>query len=451
MSQFRVIAAKNDQRVELIISHPTEEAARESLHQQGYSIIEIKKLQDQDKNSGNFYYFTVLVWGQEKAGKIESDDIFRAYVKLVDDLHYDVKIIYTDNDITDEERLYVTAKTKESYTEYKKQEKAKMVTEPEKKQENKNVPPEDKKTVLEKEVIKYQSIIIRVIQKLENFVEFHSEVFWEQRTTTIKEILVWLKQMRQLTNITKLKMIGEIALLKIGQLELEISKNLAQQQKDEFLKQTNSLLRELGSSKQVGWNLEEAKDKLKSLFSEVFSKSSTEEIEVKWKKIVDQSSYSYYKNLRDISIYKEKLIETRKAKFAAFFKNRELYNKLSLKERLIIQNISIIEARIQKKKFSYSRLSKGFSYYNSAFVYLVQSVVNLVLQGVSIAVILLSIMNIFSGWEDVGVFWTLSSMPFFLLSLFLFAFIFSKARTFVSFGFWVGIYSIVFLLLRINF
>lgn len=95
----------------------------------------------------------------------------------MDDLHYDVKIIYTDNDITDEERLYVTAKTKESYTEYKKQEKAKMVTEPEKKQENKNVPPEDKKTVLEKEVIKYQSIIIRVIQKLENFVEFHSEVF----------------------------------------------------------------------------------------------------------------------------------------------------------------------------------------------------------------------------------------------------------------------------------
>jgi hypothetical protein len=451
MIQFRVIAAKNDQRVELIISHPTEEAARESLHAQWYSIIEIKKLQDLDKNSGNFFYFTVKIWSEEKSGKIESDDIFRAYVKLVDDLNYDVKTIFTDKDITDEEKLYVTAKTKETYAEYKRQEKIKAVPEPENKQDGKVVKTEDKKTVLEKEVLKYQTVIIRVIQKLENFVEFHSETFWGERTAVIKELLVWLKQLKQSTNIAKLKMVGEAVLLKIGKLELEISHSLVQKQKDEFLKQTNGLLRELGSNKQVWGNIEEAKDKLKSLFSEVFAKNEQEITDTKEKKTQDQSSYSYFKNLRDLSIYRDKLKETKKVRLIAFFKNRELYKKLSLKERLIIQNIAIIEARIQKKKFSYSRLSKGFSYYNSVFSYLLQSFVDVILQGISVAVVMIVFMNLFQWWKTIGVFWTLSGMPFLLVSLFLFVFIFSKTRTFLSFGFWIGIFSVIFLLLRINF
>ena len=39
---------------------------------------------------GNFFFFDSLI-----NGKIQSDDIFKAYRKLIEDLKYDVLAIYT--------------------------------------------------------------------------------------------------------------------------------------------------------------------------------------------------------------------------------------------------------------------------------------------------------------------------------------------------------------------
>jgi hypothetical protein len=44
---------------------------------------------------GNFFFFDSLINGNIQTGKIQSDDIFKAYRKLIEDLKYDVLAIYT--------------------------------------------------------------------------------------------------------------------------------------------------------------------------------------------------------------------------------------------------------------------------------------------------------------------------------------------------------------------
>ena len=72
------------------------EEARNILHKQGYSIIEIQEVVETSlAQEGNFFFFDSLINGNIQTGKIQSDDIFKAYRKLIEDLKYDVLAIYT--------------------------------------------------------------------------------------------------------------------------------------------------------------------------------------------------------------------------------------------------------------------------------------------------------------------------------------------------------------------
>lgn len=44
MQNFQAICAKNNQKVELVVQYNSLEEARQALHKQGYSIIEIKEV-----------------------------------------------------------------------------------------------------------------------------------------------------------------------------------------------------------------------------------------------------------------------------------------------------------------------------------------------------------------------------------------------------------------------
>lgn len=46
MQSFQAICAKNNQKVELIVQYNSLEEARQALHSQGYSIIEIKQVEE---------------------------------------------------------------------------------------------------------------------------------------------------------------------------------------------------------------------------------------------------------------------------------------------------------------------------------------------------------------------------------------------------------------------
>ena len=59
-------------------------------------MIEIQEVVETSlAQEGNFFFFDSLINGNIQTGKIQSDDIFKAYRKLIEDLKYDVLAIYT--------------------------------------------------------------------------------------------------------------------------------------------------------------------------------------------------------------------------------------------------------------------------------------------------------------------------------------------------------------------
>ena len=120
MLYFQVTAAKNNEKVNLIVGYNSEEEARNNLHSQGYSIIEIRETLPPEEGKReilgkNTFFFDILLSGEKKSGQIVSEDIFKAYQKLVDDLKYQVIYIYDSKEATLEEKEFSTAKVKESY------------------------------------------------------------------------------------------------------------------------------------------------------------------------------------------------------------------------------------------------------------------------------------------------------------------------------------------------
>lgn len=168
--------------------------------------------------------------------------------------------------------------------------------------------------------------------------------------------------------------------MKIGELEMELAGSRIDVKRSDFLKDTNKLLKDFGSSKKVGSEADEFKSKLKLIFQsfveDIVQKDPNEQaVESK----VDTSSYVYFKNLRELGIYKEKLREINKEVLRAFFAPKEKKIRLALKKRLILQNISLIQNRIENKKFSYTRIVKGFQYYQDILFYIIRSTADIAL------------------------------------------------------------------------
>jgi type II secretory pathway component PulF len=66
MQSFRAICAKNNQKVELIVQYNSLDEARQALHKQGYSIVEIKEV-NETENRGKVFYFDIIVDGNKKS------------------------------------------------------------------------------------------------------------------------------------------------------------------------------------------------------------------------------------------------------------------------------------------------------------------------------------------------------------------------------------------------
>jgi len=122
MANFVAVCSKNGQRVELSLSKASIEEAKSELHNQGYAIIEIHESSETASatpSSLSTFYFDILVEGKVKSGQIKSFDSFRAYIKLVDDLHYHVVSIYESPSSGEEEPRFFTNRIREMYAVYK--------------------------------------------------------------------------------------------------------------------------------------------------------------------------------------------------------------------------------------------------------------------------------------------------------------------------------------------
>ena len=445
MPFYKVVAAINGKKVELTAKFDSVEIARETLHKDGYSIIEIHETTAPADITNDVFYFEIVHQWQKKSWKIQSDDILKAYRKLVDELKYQLISISTTPDATEEDKAYTTAKVREAYDEYKKRN---IEIEKEKPVEKKNEATEstDQDWFLEREVKKYQAIISTVYNKMEVFINTHTEALGEERISKIKELLPVLRQMRQGSNIDKLRIIGEASLIKIWELELEllaINKNL---ERSQFLKETNTLLRDLWSNRRIWNDFSVARKKISQIFQDIFSSSEAENTKPPVQR-ADTGSFIILKNLRELSIYKERLAATKKEILRSLFWNSAKRKRLILKKRLIEQNIQIIESRISKKTFSYTKLAKGIWYYEDVIVFIIKSITDIVLYSLALAILVLAALSIFNASLSQQLF----SIVFVGSILSSFVVIFNGLRSFVGVTLGSWIFFLVSFALQINF
>lgn len=375
MQSFQAVCAKNNQKIELIVRYNSLEEARHELHLQGYSIIEIKEVELKDRD-GWVFYFEILINDKKKSGQIQSSDIFKAYVKLVDDLHYNVISIYDDVNITPEEKVAITSKVRAWYELYQSQNVKKEIKKEARVEQTTQVQAQSSdisKTFIGKEIQAYYLLIDKILLKIEYILNTYSQYLDPERKTKLQNFFITFRQLKNTTNIDKLRIISESALIKIWELEVELLRTNTSIQKKEFLNETNDLLKKFWSSHKVINPETDTLIKIRRITKDIFSALFSKDEAIKTEKKIDTRSFVYLKNLRELHTYKDKLSTVNKELFLAtiLFK-KEKVTYLSIKKRLILQNIQLIEKRILSVRFSYTSIVKGLGYYVDILLFLVR-------------------------------------------------------------------------------
>lgn len=376
MPKFKIVASKSNKKYSLILTANTESEARERIHNEGYSILSVQIAEDTDIQ-GKKFIFEVLTSTGVKKGVIVGNDILKAYIKLVDELAYNVLCLYPEEDegkltaeekqkiITDLARWLELLKSKQKHTENtpKKEEGS-----------AKDTSQIDESFYLKKELEETHKLIDKVIEKLTPIINKEkqyniSEEKFEKLNTLYGSIITLKKS----TNISKLREIGELALIKIGAIELETLESKKSAEAKKYLWETNTLLKKIGSKKQF---IEKNKDigYLLSLFIESFSEKFQELRSVKnalkekkEKMLIDKDSYSFLKTVLLLEKYTERLKQNNKELLQNIgsiliptAKNKEISEKIFTKRRVIIQNISLLKAKKSWKVKSYTLAVKGY-------------------------------------------------------------------------------------------
>ena len=363
----------------LILSAINEIQARERVHKEWYSILNIESV-DEWSIVGHKYFFEGEKDGSIKKGKILWDDIFKAYLKLRKDLWYNVKVLYTEKDetLTWEEKEKIMKELEEEYNIFvwktKKTKWKKLKEEIEKNRE-------DKKQLgnfyLKKELDETYKLIDFVLEKIKPIIIGEEELDLNiEQKEKIKDIYNSIIKLKKTTNISKLKEIWELALLKIWKLELANLEKKQDKNSRELLKDTNKLLKKIGSKQQFIEKSKDIKEILSALlddtnkyFKVLFGRDKKNEKKQK----VDESSYSYIKNERLLKKYKEKLnLNTKDILKNTFsFQKRK---KLLLRRNVIKQNILLLLAKKKGVSFSYTFIKKWYSKFITKIVNTFQSI-----------------------------------------------------------------------------
>lgn len=450
--QFRAICSKWNQKLTLSLSASSIDEARTMLHGQGYSIMEIQEEWvsiKKDESNDNFFYFDAIINGQVKSGKIQSVDVFKAYTKLVDDLGYNILYIYTTEGMNETQKKVITAKVKDGYVMYK-QSMGFDMSEKKEQTEREISMAEISPTVL-KELAHYNAIIDSTVEKIQNlFLKYHKTITPEKKKE-LENIESNLAQTKGLSNLWRMKMIVEWALTTIGKLESELVKWGLDTDKQKLMDETNALLKQIWSSERIESNETKPWDIGKSIsnFFESFQKKDVSKSEQKKK--VDTNSFIFYKNLRELNIYKQNLnkvvIDIIKAIFTFQFSQ---VKRLRLKKKLLEQDIQIIDNRIHNKNISYTKIVKWSQYYVNIFLEFFQRIGDIFLYGMVIYTVFYMFLR---AWEHLG-YITFSTDLWFFLFLAIFAsiaFLFSFFRSILSLFIGWGFFLFLFIFLTINF
>ncbi len=184
-------------------------------------------------------------------------------------------------------------------------------------------------------------------------------------------------------------------------------------------------------------------------FLNSFQKKEVSKVEQKKK--VDTNSFIFYKNLRELNIYKSNLnkvvIDIIKSLLSFDF----AYTKrLLLKKKLLEQDIQIIDNRINNRNISYSKIVKGTKYYTDGFLSIFQKIGDIFLYGLFLYSVIFCFATSLNTLGFLS--FSLETRFFLFITIFsLIAFLFSFFRSILSFIVLGWIFLLSFIFLSLNF
>jgi len=464
MQKFKITATKNQKKYSLVLSAETQKEAQEKVHNEGYSILKIEEFNSEEniKNSSSkrFIFRGDKLW-EEKKWVIMGDDIFKLYVKLRDELDYTIfelypegESLYEDEDerkkiVSNLEAGYLLQKQSTPPPKEKKQEKTK--------EQNMNSVWVSWDFYLKKQLESTHILIDAVVNKFNTlFRERESFHIDDETYNKLQDIYTKLITIKATTNLPKLREVWELALIKLAQVELKWLQYEKKQQAQEYLKETNKLLKKIGSREQfrdpetdiflyIVQTFRDLGDKLKlSSIKESFKKEE--------KKVVDTGTYDYIKLTLQLEKYEKKLREINFMIIKWFyyyfnpFVSSEEKTKTLLKKKVIEQNISILKAKKSWRMSSYTSIKKGFQKtldFITDFLKFIEAMSLAFIIFFSF-IILLSI----PLWSYIDV--NVKTLPYFLL-FFLLLILTEIRRHIIILSFYVVFFIFSFIFIQVNF
>jgi len=360
MQKYKIVASKSQKKYTIILSADSESEAKEKLHKDNYSILSISVLNDKDIQ-GQKFIFQVEKQGEIKNGIIIWKDIFKVYVKLTEELEYNVISLYPEGDeahTNAEKKQSIIDQLKRWYELQKKKIKIK---------ESKKIWEES--FYLKKQLDNTYALIDLVVQKFDTIFNNRQKLnIDDENFLKLEKIYEKLIHIKWSTNLVKLKEIWELALEKLAQVELESVEKSKSDESRNLLKNTNELLKKIGSNKQFIEHDKDIKKRFLEFILLIKQAISLEKIKQKKKErdLLDTTSYSFLKTVLLLEKYKEKLKQNNKEiqknliLFINPFSHSEWREKILLKRKVVKQNISILKAKKTGSISSYTGVKKWY-------------------------------------------------------------------------------------------
>ena len=427
MANYKIAVSKDGKKYNIVFKAENEALARERVHKEWYSILSLQEIFGKKEIWNTFIFEWIKLW-EYKQGKIVWNDIFKSYVKLRKDLDYDVKYIYSeeDNNLSINEKNKIIEELAEEYNLYYNSWKNNKIDELKdkiKKDELNNIKKVSNNIdnfYLKKELDDVNFLLEKVIIKLEEMISSNLIKIDSWKKEKLKFIYNEIIKLRKSTNISKLREIWELALLKIWKIELEEVEKNKNKENRELLKETNKLLKKIWSKDQF---IEKDKDfqyQIKLITNKI--KDFFESIKKEKKEtLVDKESYLYIKNLLYLSKYKELYRENTKLILINLLKliyNKELKDDLFLSRSVIKQNIILLKAKEKWLSISYTYIKKWFAKIIENILLFFQFINKLIFAVVifySISFILYINLNIFLSINIYGFNWIFYFIIFLLI------------------------------------
>ena len=380
MPTYRFVCVRGNQKTELIATYESLAEAKIDLHKQGYTVVESQELDASAIVTTNIFYFETTTNGRKVLGQIEGDDAFKIYVKLTEKLGYTVEALYQDKNTPEAEKRTGLAKLQEYYRLYQEQQSKKTGTRGDSDARDRQKTGEegnnrsldlDINQYTLKEIKKYHALMDRIIEKIQTLSSKYTDVLSEDDRSRLGFIRDGLLQSKSITNIDKLRNVGEDALVKIGNIEKGLIEKHKLETGRSYIQDTNELLRNFGSREKVLLDEDDVMKKFKKVTTDFFENLTLFQ---RNEDFIDKSSGIYFKTLRELNTYRQKLREVNHEIFSPknlFSQDTEKKVYLRVKKRLILQNIRLIKNRLSRRRFSYTKIAKGVRYYEDIVIALI--------------------------------------------------------------------------------